>query len=67
MNKVKDGVTNLEFSKSKTFIAWCKSACCNPTSRQASKFRSGKGIVKKVMLMIASPLKKGDSGYFEGE
>jgi hypothetical protein len=48
-----------------TFQKACKIANCNPTKRQASKFRNGKGIAWKVGKGLAEPLtdpKQGAAG-----
>ena len=45
-------MTNLEFSKNKLFKQACKAAGIEPTQRQASKFRNGKGLARKNANLI---------------
>ena len=59
-------LTNLNFSKTdEAFLDACIKAKIIPSTRQASKWRRGKGIAKKVLMEIAEPLKKGQPGCRE--
>ena len=56
--------TNKEFTSFKEFINACMAANCKPTTRQASKFRKGKGIAMAVVIhKTAKPLQPGHPGY----
>uniref|UniRef100_A0A6M3Y4P3 Uncharacterized protein n=1 Tax=viral metagenome TaxID=1070528 RepID=A0A6M3Y4P3_9ZZZZ len=56
--------TNKKFSQEdKGFKEACLQANVAPSTRQASKFRRGKGIALNVMFGYKDPLKKGNTGY----
>jgi hypothetical protein len=51
LKKLNQAESNKLFSRnSNSFIAACEAAETNPTPRQASKFRNGKGIAYKTMM-----------------
>jgi hypothetical protein len=43
----KEVITNKMFKNDENFVKFCKKAGIEPTARQASKFRMGKGLAFK--------------------
>ena len=58
-------MTNNEFRKDKVFRKCCEKMDVLPTTRQASKFRNGKGLAIKAAVTVRREMKV--DGYEKGK